>query len=185
MVDGRPGTAARQEVPEEVAALARAHRLGKLTDVRRGVSPHRVVTVGWGSAALALLLTLTFAQETTKAAAPSALHALLQALTIAFLFVFAAGTAYGIRALLAGPRALYLYAGGLVHTDRRGARAVPWPTVTRLRPIHQRGPRGTPGRLLGYRLVTRDGTSFTVPLIPAGGRDEFTERIVSSVGRHG
>ncbi|MGC0318949.1 hypothetical protein [Kitasatospora acidiphila] len=172
-----------QTVPTAVDRLARVHRLGELTDVRRGVSPLRVVTVGWGSAAIALLLTVLIRHEAAGTAVFTPANSALHALSIAFLFIFAAGTTYGLRGLLAGSRALYLYDGGIVHTDRSGARAVAWPEVARLRRIHQHRGQDAAGRLLGYRLLTRDGTSFVIPLIPVDGHDAFVDRIVDSVRR--
>ncbi|TQF02215.1 hypothetical protein E6W39_07955 [Kitasatospora acidiphila] len=174
-----------QTVPSAVDQLARAHRLGELTDVRRGVSPLRVVAVGWGSAVVALLLTVLMGHEAAGTTAFTPAGSALHALSIAFLFIFAAGTAYGLRGLLAGSRALYLYDGGLVHADRSGARAVPWSEIAGLRGIHQQpAGQGATGRLLGYRLLTRSGTSFVIPRIPADGHDPFTDRIVDAARRH-
>ncbi|MGC0319189.1 PH domain-containing protein [Kitasatospora acidiphila] len=72
-----------------------------------------------------------------------------------------------------------------MHTDRSGARTVPWSEIAGLRGIHQhRAGQGATGRLLGYRLLTNSGTSFVIPRIPADGHDPFTDRIVDAVRRH-
>ncbi|MFE9425882.1 hypothetical protein ACFYNO_23295 [Kitasatospora sp. NPDC006697] len=168
-------------VPGAVEQLAREHGLDELTGVRRSVSPVRAVAVGWGSALVALALTVVMCHEAAGTTLFTPAGAALHALSLAFLFVFAAGTAVGLRALRAGSRAVYLYDGGLVHTDRAGARAVPWSAIVGLWGIRRPPARGVPGRLLGYRLLTFDGISFVVPLIPVDGHDPFVARIVEAV----
>ncbi|MFB7666921.1 hypothetical protein ACFC1R_23725 [Kitasatospora sp. NPDC056138] len=172
------------EVPEEVGRLAAANGLGELLDVRRGISPKRAVAVGWGTAAVSLALVLALGSETVKTSMFSFAHSILHALTIAFLFMTVGGIGYGVRGLVAGARAQYLYADGIVHLSRSGPRAVKWPDVAQLRSVHQRGDQSTVGRVVGYRLEPRDGAAFLIPLVLVDGRDAFVDQVVAAVRRH-
>jgi hypothetical protein len=187
MTDTEPHPVSRavpDPVPEEVAGLAAARGLGALVDVRQGVSASRAVTVGWGTGAVALVLALAVGYESSQTPAFSAAHALLHALTLAFLFTAVGGIGYGARGLAAGTRAYYLYAGGLVLTRRSGPQAVGWPQAVRLRSVHQRGDGSTAGRVAGYRLEATDGTSILVPLVLVDGRDAFVDQLVAAMRRH-
>lgn len=142
------------------------------------------MSVGWGTGAVGLALTLALGFASSRTSQFSLAHSLLHALTLAFLFAAVGGIGYGVRGLVSGTRANYLYAHGIVHTSRSGPQAVAWPEVTRLKSVHQRGDQSTVGRVVGYRLEAGDGTSFLIPLLLVDGRDAFVDQIVAALRRH-
>lgn len=119
---------------------------------------------------------LALGSETAGTSMFSFAHSILHALSIAFLFMVVGGIGYGIRGLVAGAQAQYLYAVGIVHLSRSRPRAVAWPDVARLLSVYQRGDQGTVGRVVGYRLEPRDGASFLIPLALVNGRDASSTR---------
>ena len=45
--------------------------------------------------------------------------------------------------------------------------------------------QGDEGKVAGYKVEGRDGTTIPVPLLLTGGRDAFIDRIIAEAGSHG
>jgi hypothetical protein len=175
----------RAEAPPDVARLAEARGLGALVDVRAeitmGAALLRSLVIGGGSLALMILFSVLFPDPSQF----SLVYSVLRFVVLFLLFMLVWAVATGIRALVVGSRAHYLYAGGLVHTRRRGPRAVAWPEVVQLRSVYSRNDRSSPGKVLGYRVEARDSASFVIPLLLADGRDAFVDAVVANLRAHG
>lgn len=171
--------------PPEVDRLAGTRGLGEYITARHGVSPSRALATGAAIAAIALAFLIVLSGPVSNASVFPSAYSVLHAVYLGFLFMLVAGVGQGIRGLVAGAQAHYLYAGGVVHTRRSVARAVAWQDVIQLRSIHRRrGDRPDVGEVVGYRLEARDGTSIVIPLVLTEGRDAFVDRIVAALRTH-
>ncbi len=180
---GGPGLTMDDE-PSQVRAAATSRELGSLVDTRHGSSTRHSLMVGWGIAGACLLVALALwplvSNEDPFSAAYGFMHAIYRAMVVGIVI----GLAIGIRALVAGQQAFYLYTGGIVHARRSDLRCAAWSDVVRVAAIHERRSTGTDvGKVLGYRLELADGTKVSIPLSSAarqGGRDPFIDRLLDS-----
>lgn len=171
--------------PPEVDRLAAEQGLGEYLTVRHAGSPSRALATGAVMAAIALAFMFVLHGPLSDASAFSFSYSVLRAVHLGFLLMFVAGVGHGIRGLVAGAQAHYLYAGGIVHRRRSGLRAVAWPNVAQLRSVHhRRGDRSAVGEVVGYRLEAHDGTAVPIPLVLSEGRDAFVDRIVAALRAH-
>lgn len=164
-------------VPGEVARFATGYGLGELIDVRREI-PEKAAIKGFGLAALLFLGLLTTSGLAEPLSAFSLLYSVLRLIALLFFFASLWMLIYGIRALVIGPRAYYLYAGGLVCGGRGQPRAASWSDVLRLEPVYNRRSQGSEGKIMGYRVELKDGSNFALPLVLVDGRDAFIDRVV-------
>jgi len=182
---GPPGAAGGPAVtvPDAVGRLAAQRNFGPFVDIRREVPTSEALIKGWGTAAVSVGLLVLVSWIANDTSVFSLARSILRFFALIFLFMAVWGLVYGIRGLVVGSRAHYMFAGGLVHRRRSGVRAVAWPEVIVLKSVYNRRNQGSEGKVLGYR-VEYQGGSFTIPLALVDGRDAFIDQIVANLRAH-
>lgn len=171
-------------VPDQVTGEAARRGFGALLDVRQEGSAGASAGVGCGGAVVCAVLLFGGGQLLPEPDVFSWWYSVEHFVAVALFLMILGLTVYGLRGLLLGARHQYLYAGGIVHRARSRVRAVAWPDVLRLRPIYGRS-QGDAGKVLGYHVEARDGTTFPIAVIAPDGRDPFLDRVIDSVRRNG
>lgn len=160
-----------REPPAPVAALAAERAFGAYLDQRGWGDP-------WKNAGLGLLAVVA------AVLGEIVIHVVgLLFLHLVMLMLFVGGLANAISALVRGRRESYLFAGGLVHSDRKGLVAVAWPQVARLgRSVGEH--RLTGGRR--FPLHLQGGRTIDIPLVQrADGTDPFMRRLADLLRQYG
>jgi hypothetical protein len=171
-------------IPNAVGRLAAQRNFGPFLDIRREVPVSEALIKGWGTAGVSFGLMILVSWIASDTGVFSLARSILRFFALIFFFMFVWGLVYGIRGLVVGSRVHYLFSGGLVHSRRSGLRAVAWPEVAVLKSVYNRRQQGSEGKVLGYRVESRDGSSFTIPLALVNGRDAFIDQVVGNLRAH-
>ncbi len=178
-----PGTA-----PDLVQRLSASRGFGDLIDTRHEISRKGalfrgcVLIVG-SSGLLAVLFGVVGAPDLITSS--TAFYFIFNFIRLFLLCSWVAGVGFVLRGIFVGSRSHYLYAGGLVHNRRGGPFAVAWPELAAFKSFYNRRGTSQAGRILGYRVTTRDGRSFTIPLVLVNGRDRFIDVIIGNLRAYG
>lgn len=178
------GGALGAEIPAPVAEVAGQRGFGALLDSRQDVSVGRTVGIGCGGCLVCIALVFGLSAISASFSVFSLGYSVFHALGFGVLFAGLGLGAFGLRGLIQGPRTYYLYAGGIVRRLRSGVAAIAWPDATRLVPVYGKKQESA-GKVLGYRLDARDGTSFVLTLALVDGRDPFVDQVIEHVRRNG
>lgn len=177
--------ATRAPVPTAVARVVELNEFGELRDVRHGQPVSRTAMQGFGVAGGALVIAIPIDIKLQSTDVFSSAYSLLHPVFMALAITVIGGIALGIRALIAGSQSHYRYTNGLVHLRRSAARTIAWAEVERLEPVYQRRGQADVGRILGYRLHSRDGDSMLIPLSRVAGRDRFMDGVLEAACERG
>lgn len=178
------GGALGAEIPAPVAEIAGQRGFGALLDSRQDVSVGRTVGIGCGGCLVCIAVAFGIGAITAGLSLFSAGYTVLHALSVGVLFAGLGLGTYGLRGLIQGPRTYYLYSGGIVRRLRSGVAAIAWPEAARMVPVYGKKQESA-GKVLGYRLDARDGTSFVLTLALVDGRDGFLDQVIEHVRRNG
>ncbi|MBO2464335.1 hypothetical protein [Actinomadura violacea] len=170
--------------PNDVAGAAARHGFGALCDVRREVTATAAVITGGVTAVVCALLMWLLSLIPGSMDVFSWVHSLAYPIHFVLLMGFIWGAVYAIRGLTVGSRATYLFEGGLVARRRSGPLVIAWGDLAAVKAVYKRK-QGDEGKVAGYKVEGRQGTTIPVPLLLAGGRDAFIDRIIAEARSHG
>ncbi|GAA2136938.1 hypothetical protein GCM10009727_31950 [Actinomadura napierensis] len=178
------GAATTTIPPDDVTGAAARHGFGALSDVRREVTATTAIAGGAATAVVCVLLMWLLSLIPGSMDAFSWVHSLAYPIHFVLLMGFIWGIVYAIRGLTVGSRATYLFDGGLVARRRGGPLVIAWQDLTAVKAVYKRR-QGDEGKVAGYKVEGRDGTTIPVPLLLTAGRDAFIDRIIAEAGSHG
>jgi hypothetical protein len=178
------GAATTTIPPDDVTGAAARHGFGALSDVRREVTATTAIVGGAVTAVVCVLLMWLLSLIPGSTDVFSWVHSLAYPIHFVLLMGFIWGIVYAIRGLTVGSRATYLFEGGLVARRRSGPLVIAWGDLAAVKAVYKRK-QGDEGKVAGYKVEGRDGTTIPVPLLLTGGRDAFIDRIIAEAGSRG
>ena len=178
------GTAATGETPRAVEETARQLGFGALICKRDPGSPAIGASI-WLVGGICLMGVAYGISVMLSHVDPFSLeHSVIRVVGSAFALtgLYLIVTAFVVA--IGGARGYFIYANGFVYRHRRSIQAFAWHEAVALRPRLGRKGRST-GKVTYYDLIDPDGKVIHIPLMIENGRDEFMDRLIALMSRHG